>query len=296
MPAPLQPDAEPRTFLILGCGYTGNRVARRLAARGERVIATSRNPEQIRIPGVEPVHLDAGVPVTLAELARRLPVGISVLHSVPAGKVDGKLTEPTREILDALNEKTARLVYLSTTGVYGAQVDVDEHTPAQPRTPRERLRAEAERQVLAGPWSAMVLRPAAIYGPGRGIHISMIRGDFLLLGDGSNYVSRIHVDDLAALAEAALLSPHTGAWPVADVEPARSRDIARYCADLLGLPMPRSASAEELSETRRANRRVDGRAVCRLLQVPLKYESYRTGIPAALAEEAGGDFALQSRT
>jgi hypothetical protein len=98
-------------------------------------------------------------------------------------------------------------------------------------------------------------------------------------------VSRIHAEDLAALAEAALLGDLRGAWPVADLEPARSRDIAAFCADLLGVPLPPAAAAEELSETRRANRRVDGRAVCRELGVRLRFPSYREGIAQALAEE-----------
>ena len=41
----------------------------------------------------------------------------------------------------------------------------------------------------------------------------------------------------------------------------------------------------EVSETRRSNRKVDGRAIRRLLGIELRYPSYRTGIPASLAAE-----------
>ena len=68
----------------------------------------------------------------------------------------------------------------------------------------------------------MILRPAAIYGPGRGVHVSMEEGRFRFVGGGDNFVSRIHVDDLAAHVEAALLSDITGAWPVADEHPCTS--------------------------------------------------------------------------
>ena len=271
-------------YVILGCGYTGVRAARRLLARGLPVLATSRRPEELNLPAARLLRLDLAEPETLAALRAAVPPGARVLHSIPLLRTPEGFSDPTPALLGCL-AGAVRVVYLSTTGVYGATAEVDERTPPAPRTPREILRAQAERLVLDGPWSALVLRPAAIYGPGRGIHVSMRRGEFKLLGDGGNFVSRIHVEDLAALAEAALLGDLRGAWPVADLEPARSRDIAAFCADLLGVPLPPAAAAEELSETRRANRRVDGRAVCRELGVRLRFPSYRDGIPQALAEE-----------
>lgn len=260
-----------RDALILGGGYTGRRVAARLAARGMRVTVTVRDASRF-----EPL---AGVSVVEMRLGERLPAltrgGEVVLDSVPesAGR---------RELLEAVGGDAARIVYLSTTGVYGRQREVDETTPAAPETESGRQRVEAEEMVLGGRWSAMVLRPAAIYGPGRGAHVSIPAGRFRLKGDGSNYVSRIHVDDLAAVAEQALLSEVEGAWPVADLEPARSREVAEYVCGLLGCAMPEGASEEELHETRRADRRVDGRAVLRVLGVQLRYPDYRVGIRAAL--------------
>lgn len=276
-------------FAIVGCGFTGVRVARRLLARGLPVLATSRHPESLSLPGARLLKLSMEEPATLAALRAALPAGVRVLHSIPLLRGADGYIDPTPELLAYLPETAARVVYLSTTGVYGAAVEVNEHTPTAPRTERESLRVAAENAVRAGAWSSLVLRPAAIYGPGRGIHVSMRRGEFLLLGDGSNFVSRIHVEDLAALAEAALLQDLTGAWPVADLEPARSRDIAAFCANLLNLPMPASAPPGRLSETRRANRRVDGRTICRLLGVKLRFPTFREGIPQALAEELSGE-------
>jgi len=159
---------------------------------------------------------------------------------------------------------------------------VDERTAAAPTTERTRLRWEAEQVVMAGPWSACVLRPAAIYGPGRGAHESIRAGRWRVAGDGGNYTSRIQVDDLAAVSAAAVLGELGGAWPVADEEPSTNLEITRFCCELMGLPMAPSAAAAELDETRRADRRVDGRAVLERLGVRLRYPSYRFGVPAAL--------------
>ncbi len=151
--------------------------------------------------------------------------------------------------------------------------------------------------MLAAGCPSIVLRPAAIYGPGRGVHVSIPAGRFRMAGDGSAWVSRVHVEDLAALVEAALFSRVGGAWPVADEEPARQRDIAAFVCGLLGCAMPACAPPEQLHRTLRADRRVDGRAVFRAHGLRLRYPSYRTGIPACLAVEGRlPRAALQSET
>jgi nucleoside-diphosphate-sugar epimerase len=118
----------------------------------------------------------------------------------------------------------------------------------------------------------------------------MRAGTYKLMGSGENFVSRIHVEDLARHAEAAIVSAATGAYPVADEQPCTSREIAEYCAKLLNLPMPPEVPAELLGETRRADRRVDGSAIRRLLGLTLQYPSYREGIPACLAAEEARAF------
>ena len=153
---------------------------------------------------------------------------------------------------------------------------MDATTPVDEQSERARPRLAAERQVTAGPWSSLILRPAAIYGPGRGVHESLPRGTYHA---GDNYVSRIHVDDLAAHAEAALLSDLEGAYPVADEEPCTTREIAEFCASLLHLP---SIPQPGMQPRTTSNRRVDGSAIRRALGITLQYPSYRTGIPASL--------------
>jgi nucleoside-diphosphate-sugar epimerase len=193
-------------------------------------------------------QLDLRRPDAPERLRSFVTSGCAVLHSVPL--LDGGAD---RAALSALAGLASRVVYLSSAGVYGDAEFVDHTTPVVAGTPR----IATERSVL--------------------------NGTFRLFGRGHNYVSRIHVDDLAALAEAALLGDAAGAWPVADDEPCESREIASFCSKMLRVPMPPPATASELLRTRRANRRVDGSAIRRLLGVELRYPSYRVGIPAALA-------------
>ena len=226
------------------------------------------------------VPLDVTAPGAGSLLRAAAEPGCLVLHSIPSLPKGADA-----EIAHMLGHAPARVVYLSTTGVYGAAKEVDRRTPAAPNDERGRARLETENAVLSGPWSSMILRPAAIYGPGRGIQMSIREPGFRIFGDGSNFVSRIHADDLATHAVQALTSHLPGAYPVADLEPCASLEIARFCAALMGLDLPETEPAAEVPPSRRSDRRVDGSAIRRLLGITLRYPSYRDGIPAAIAAE-----------
>ncbi len=257
--------------LILGCGFTGKLLARRLAARGVRVLATSRNPASLAGLPVTALHLEVLDPASLAGLRRHLTPGIAIVHSIPVA-FDPK----------ALGSAPSRIVYLSTTGVYGDAFLVDETTPACPITERQRLRFHAEEAIRATGISNLTLRAAAIYGRGRGVHETVRRRLWDKLDQGSNYISRIHGEDLAAHAEAALFSNLEGAWPVADDEPCTARAMAEFCSRLLEIPLPpEPAQRNAIDETRRADRRVDGRAIRYALAITLQYPTYREGVPAS---------------
>lgn len=251
-----------RDVIILGCGFTGSRVARRLSKHGLRIVTIRRSDIDFTQPGSVEALRSIAVP------------GCCVLHSVPS-LPDGA----DHTFLDGLHGLADRVVYLSTTGVYGSAEFVDETTPTQVKTGR----IETEREVAAGPWTSLILRPAAIYGPGRGVQVAVREGRYVLLGDGANFISRIYVDDLAAITEAALLSDLQGAYPVADEHPCSAREIGEFCAGLLGRPDP--IAGADVPPSRRTNRRVDGSAICRELGVNLLYPSYREGVPAALRDE-----------
>ena len=274
-----------RDALILGCGYTGRRVALQLLERGWRVTATTRGQrklDDLRKHGADVLRFDV-----LQDAGLRMSVaGARVLFSVPTLRVGDVLQDPTLQLLGALDGTPSHITYLSTTGVYGSARVVDASTPAAPETARQRLRAEAETAVHAHGSPSLVLRPAAIYGPGRGVHAAMRAGRFQLSADGDRYVSRIHVEDLAAVVATAMERGLEGTYPVADAAPAFSREVASFCSELLGLDIPDPVPLKNLGQTRRADRRVGGAAVLRQLQLQLRYPTYREGIPASLAAES----------
>ncbi len=267
-----------KNFLILGAGYTGLRVVKLFVSGNQPVQWTNRDAS-----GSQRFDAEVDDPWRILPLIDAKTV---ILHSIPTLPTEHGLKEITPSLVQTLRHNPpARIVYVSTTGVYGQNRFVNETTTPAPRTERERLRVMAEEAIQSGPWSSTILRPAAIYGPHRGIHASLRAGTFHLPENPTNYVSRIHVDDLAAHCHAAMLSTLEGAYPVADAEPCTSLEAAQFCTMLLGLAMPLSAPSEALGETRRADRRVDGSAIRKLLGLPLRYPSYKTGFAACLAAE-----------
>jgi len=245
--------------VIFGLGFTGKRVAQRLIARGIPVVAPGR---------------DADV--------SSIPTGALVVHTIPP--LDPPDNQALRQKITAA--APTRIVYISSTGVYGNQTTVDEHTQPAPEDPRGIRRFEEENWITAGAWSSLILRSAAIYGPGRGVHVAAREGR-PPRGAGSGLVSRIHVDDLAAMVDAGLFSTIEGAWPVADEKPCASDEIIQWCRQNHphGNPpeaYPEIAAAPQFT----TGRQVDGSRIRRILGVNLLYPTWETGVPASLAEEA----------
>ncbi len=273
--------------LILGCGYVGTRVAERLLERGERVIATSREPAALGVLarlGAEIVGLEARDGGALAVLREAtLEPGLRVLLSIPPATGASGPGEAAA-VLSACGCPPSRVVYLSSTSVYGRAGLVDERTVPAPADAHGEARLRAEGEAATGPWPTLVLRAAAIYGPGRGLHVAMRTGAQPRVDDVDRVVSRVHVDDLASLCLAALASDLAGAFPVADEEPASTREVARFCEGL-GLPRLRGVSGP-VAPRGWPGRRVDGRAVFARLGVTLRHPSFRSGVPDALAAGA----------
>lgn len=258
-------------FLILGGGFTARRVARRLVEAGADVIVT--NLRRAELAGARCLALDVTDGASVRDLAAFLSSGTVILHSIP-------FLTGTPELVDFLRPfRPARFVYLSTTGVYGPAELVNERTVPRPETDRDRERIETENFLCTGSWSTLILRPAAIYGPGRGVHVAARQGVFRPPPGGNRVISRIHVDDLAEHTLRALQSKVTGAFPVADEEPCTSLEVAEWTFGYLGIPFIPGDT-----ETARG-RRVDGSAVRAALGVQLQYRSFREGVPACLAAE-----------
>ncbi len=260
-------------IVFLGYGMVASAVAAR-SVSDRALYGTTRRPvraAEMKASGVEPILVG-----DLSTADRELPVeGADVVASFPPdGFTDAALAPRCRH--------ARRVVYISSTAVYGTTTGVvDDTTPPRATDFRSELRLAAEAVWRA--IGAIVLRPPGIYGRGNGLHVMLKNGTYRLPGDGSNVVSRIHVDDLAALVLAALESGRPGeTFVVGDAAPVPQIDVVTWLCDRMGLALPPSAPLDAVPVTMRGNRSVDGSRALAELGVTLRYPSYREGFGALI--------------
>jgi nucleoside-diphosphate-sugar epimerase len=106
----------------------------------------------------------------------------------------------------------------------------------------------------------LVLRGGLFYGPGTGFDDDWFAraraGKLRLPGDGSDYVSLVHIADMAAATVAAIERwPSRQALIVADDAPAPWRDVLRYVCSVAGSPPPQPGGRSLMPSFRVRNRR-----------------------------------------
>lgn len=255
-------------ILIVGFGDIGTRVARLLAARAAKfritaLIRRREHAESARALGVMPVLGDLAQPETLHRLAGNYAC---VFHFAPPPN-GGALDTHTRHLLAALSRHAARgrmlsqpptrrLVYISTTGVYGdcGGEWVDETRPLRPGTARAIRRVDAEttlriwgRRTGAG---LSILRAPGIYAADRLPIERLQKGTPALLPQDDVFTNHIHAEDLARAAIAAMFLGRPGrATNVVDDSSQRMGDYFDAVADRFNLPR-----APRISRTEAAGR------------------------------------------
>ena len=287
------------TLLIVGCGDVGLRVLRLLRGR-YRVLALTSSVERVdslRAAGAVPLLGNLDAPGTLGRLAG---LADAVLHLAPppsAGRSDPR----TAALLAALGRGggAPRLVYGSTTGVYGNAQGAffDECRPPAPATDRAWRRVDAERRVREHARShrarATVLRIPGIYALDRtgGSPVERVaRGVPVLVPADDVHTNHIHADDLARACVAALV--RGGNQRVVHVSDDSRLSMAEHyteVARLAGLPAPRRITRAEAEATMSPmalsflgeSRQLDNRRLKNELRLRLRYPTTADALSAA---------------
>jgi nucleoside-diphosphate-sugar epimerase len=237
--SPSMSEASGSPNLIVGCGDIGGRVAQRLQARGETVHAIVRTEKRAN----ELASL--GITATVLDLDEDAPPSASRVYWFAPPPERGTTDPRLRRWLSAAGPVPRRIAYISTSAVYGdcAGRWIDEDEPLKPQTDRGRRRLDAEcalreyAQSCGG--EVLILRVPGIYGPGRLPLARLSSGQPVLLEAEAPYTNRIHAEDLATVALAAMDRGRAGAaYNVSDGHPSTMSDYFLRCARLLGLPEP----------------------------------------------------------
>jgi nucleoside-diphosphate-sugar epimerase len=269
-----------KKLLIVGDGDIARRAAPKLEARF----------------ALQPLSRRLGFDLDRPETLAALQGADAVLHCVPP-PASGTQDTRTGHLLEALAKGRilpARMVYVSTSGVYGdcGGARVDESRAVRPQTDRARRRVDAERQLAL--WCSergvvlVILRAPGIYAADR-LPLERLRaGTPVLRAEDDVYTNHIHAEDLASIVVRALDegSP-AGTYNASDDSEIRMGDWFDLVAERAGLPRPpRIARAEaagrirpELLSFMSESRRLANRRMKETLGVRLRYPTVFEGLP-----------------
>ena len=283
----MQSFGKPR-ILIVGCGDIGLRVAKQLC-RNYRVFAlTSQQSRfsELRGIGITPILGDLDKPETLWRLSG---LAETVIHLAPPQNI-GHRDSRTRNLTRILAQGPAsvsRLIYVSTTGVYGDHKGgrVSEITPVNPQSERAKRRVDAERVLrLSGPANGVavtILRVPGIYAANRLPVDRLQTRTPALIPDEDAYSNHIQSDDLARLVCAAVYhGKPQRIINTCDGSETKMGDYFDEVADAFGLERPARMPAAELQKIvspmlwsfMRESRRVTNTRLPEL-KTPLRYPS-----------------------
>ncbi len=287
-----------KSRLVIGCGYLGERVARRWLAEGSVVHCVTRSlgrARHLESLGFKTFVADVTRPGTLADL----PAADTVLYAVgyqPGSGVSRRAVyvDGLQAVLDRLDARASRIVLASSTGVYGESGGawVDEETPCRPAREAGQVLLAAE-ETLRGHRlgsAAIVLRFAGLYGPGRIPKLADVKAGRPIAVSSHGMLNLIHIDDAAAAVVAAAQAPLPRTYLIADGRPVLRREFYRYVAGLLRAAEPRfvEPSPDEAARQRGGgDKRVSNRRMIEELGVVLQYPTYRVGLDAILAASTG---------
>jgi nucleoside-diphosphate-sugar epimerase len=221
-----------------GTGFTGTHLTRRLLAEGHEVVVVDNQPGRF---SRELERLGATILIgSVADrglIARAARDCALVYHlaaafrkvNLPRAEYRQTNVDGTRVVLEAAaGNGVQKVVYCSTCGVHGdvRQWPADESAPIAPADYYQATKYEGEiavREFVERGLPAVILRPAAIYGPGDPERFLMLfrrvqTGRFLMFGDGRVHYHPLYVDNLVDAFLLAAASPrrHGEAYLIAD--------------------------------------------------------------------------------
>jgi nucleoside-diphosphate-sugar epimerase len=295
----------PKRRLVIGCGYLGMRVAEIWQANSGTIFALSRS--RSRADGFARKRWSP----LLGDICGQLPEWPevdTVLLSVGFDRSSGHSIEDVyvagmQRVIDSLPDSVSRLIYISSTGVYGSPDDdwLDESSECRPDRPGGMACLEAEKRLASSRFGdrLLVLRLSGIYGPQRIPRLASLSSGDPIEADPEAYVNLIHVDDAARVTVALEQHAMPALFCVTDGNPCRRREFISLAAAELDLPAPQFVipspqhSPSSRAETAPGNKpgpnrhkRIRNDRLLATLPQAIQFSSYRDGLPDAIRRTA----------
>jgi len=305
-------------YVAGGTGVIGVRLIAQLVERGHRVTATTRSPAKtdlLQRLGAEPAVVDGLDATAVGESVAKaepdavvhqmtgLSTGINPRTWDRSFALTNRLrTEGLDHLLEAVRAVgVPHVVAQSYTGWPNSRTgswvktEDDPLDPDPPKSQRESLAAIRYLEARTLEVDGTVLRYGGFYGDPNDAMLPMVRKRQMpLVGDGTGYMSFIHLDDAATATVLALEKGVRGLYNIVDDDPAPASEWLPHLAACLGAKPPRrvpvwlarlaagEAGVSLLTQTRGSS---NARAK-RDLGWELRWPSWREGFRHGLTTEA----------
>ncbi len=287
--------------IIIGCGDIGRRVAQLYTDKQPvlGLIQGQTSAQACKKQGVKAFRfdLDSTLPLPPQLIDNIKDAGLYYFAPPPStGTQDTRLKAFLDNITHA-NAIPARIVLISTTGVYGDSKGewIDEATPLKPVAERAKRRLSAEQNVQAFATKhsvkTVILRVPGIYANDRLPLARLKKGLPIVKKEEAGFTNRIHADDLANICKSAMESKCVNdtieVINVCDGSPSSMTDYFNHIADYANLPRPPQITMAEAEATLSAgmvsylkeSRRIKNNKMLMLLNVELVYPNLETALP-----------------
>jgi dihydroflavonol-4-reductase len=253
-----------RVVVTGGAGFIGRAVVKRLADRGDEVVALVRDPPKAQFLATKNVTLVASDLHSVPAMTAQMEGADAVIHGAGSYVVGIKKSErpqmwdanvgTTERVLDAaMAVGVRRIIYVSTVNVFGDthgakpdesyRRDLAEGWLSYYDEAKYRAHEAAEKRIAAGA-PIVVVMPSQVFGPNDHTLLSLQlaqahagRLRYEILGDAAN--AWVHVDDLAAGVVAAFDHGRSGEAYILAGECYRLHDAIAVAARVGGHHPPR---------------------------------------------------------
>ncbi len=245
-----------KIFVTAGTGFVGSAIARELIARGHQVTALVRSPEKARNLAESGVTLVVGDMLDPETYAPEIRKNDTVIHCAQL-TVKGRYTQKSKQrintadriMTEALAQECLRyekaFIYTSGCFNYGNHGDawITEDTPANPSPLGEGHHAMVEylmKKHRDHQLKVAVITAGFVYGPGglfkSSFYDTLKKGQLSVFGQGANYWSPVHVDDLARAYALVAEGQHFGEnFNIVDDQPLTLRNLVNAITESQGV-------------------------------------------------------------
>ena len=275
-------------LLIFGYGYCASAFISKFKENINNIFIVTRNKSNIQ--KLNKRGINACIWSNKSDVKKFLNTVDTVLISVPPNNITDPVINSFSEFFLESKIKL-RLIYLSSTGVYGDHKGnwVSEVSKLKPTTELGIWRLNAENAWLSltklnkAPLS--ILRLSGIYGPGRSPFNRIKDKSFRIIRNPHLFFSRIHVDDIVNIIFEFLKKENiNGIYNITDNTPATSEEVYFETFKLLRLSPPPSKDISELNLSKTAkgffseSKKVSNKKLLNTLDYKFLHPDYKSGL------------------